>query len=146
MGEETGTMAMTTTGETTLSERSTDALEAMPTSELVREVASEMRALVKLEIELAREEVTLELAKARRAGIAAAVGVVTTILVLAMLGVALVLALGGTAIAALVVAGGFLVVSGGAGAYAYVAAPRKPLERTRRRLEADMNQLKEHLA
>lgn len=129
-----------------LSERSPEALEAMPTSELVKGVVDETRALVKLEIELAKEEVTLELKKAERAGIAAAIGAVTSILLLAMLAVAVVLALGGTAIAALVVAAFFLVVTGGAGAYAYSAAPKKPLERTRRRLEADMNQLKEHIA
>ncbi|HEY8077884.1 MAG TPA: phage holin family protein [Labilithrix sp.] len=129
-----------------LSERSPDALEAMPTSELVKGVVAETRALVKLEIELAKEEVTLELKKAERAAIAAAIGLLTTILLLAMLSVAIVLAFGGTAIAALIVAACFFVLSGVAGIYAYGAAPKKPLERTRRRLEADMNQLKEHIA
>ncbi len=132
--------------ESPVSERSPEVLEAMSTSELVKGVVDETRSLVKLEIALAKEEVVIELKQMERAGIAAAIALLTTILLLAMLSVAIVLAFGGTAIAALLVAACFLVITGGLGAYAYGAAPKKPLEKTRRRLEADVNQLKEHIA
>jgi hypothetical protein len=63
-----------------------------------------------------------------------------------MLCVALVLALGGTAVVALLVALAFLVIAGVAGFVGYSMIPKKPLEQTRHRLESDVNQLKEHLA
>jgi hypothetical protein len=132
--------------ENPLSERHPEVLEAMRTSDLVKEMFDETKQLMKLEIEMAKEEAKIELKKAERAGIAAAIGLVASILMLSMLSVALVLALGGTPLAALAVAGGFLLISGGAGFYAYSSIPRKPLEHTRHRLESDLNQLKEHIA
>lgn len=129
-----------------LSERHPDVLEAMPTSDLVKEMFDETKQLVKLEIEMAKEEAKIELKKAERAAIAGGIGLVASILLLSMLSVALVFAVGGTALAALAVAGGWLLVSAGAGFYAYSAAPKKPLEGTRQRLESDLNQLKEHIA
>src|SRR5205814_319288 len=108
-----------------LSERNPDVLEAMPTSALVKEMFDETKQLVKLEIELAKDEAKIELKKAERAGIAAGIGLVASILMLAMLSVLVVLAIGGTPLAALAVAGFWLLVSGGAGFYAYTAIPRK---------------------
>jgi hypothetical protein len=59
---------------------------------------------------------------------------------------ALVLALGGTPLAALGVAGGFVVVGAAAAYSGYRLLPKAPFEKTRRRLQTDVNQLKEHLA
>ncbi len=131
---------------TPISERSPESLQTMPTAELVREVIDETRQLVRLEVELAKEDMKIELRKAERAGIAAGVVFVSTILLLCMLAVAVVLAFGKSWLAALIVAACFLVVGGGAGLYGYTALPKKPLERTRGRLQTDVNQLKEHIA
>ena len=63
-----------------------------------------------------------------------------------LLAMALVLALGGTPLAALGVAGGLLVVGGIAAFAGYSVLPKKPLEMTRHRLKSDVTQLKEHIA
>jgi len=47
---------------------------------------------------------------------------------------------------AAIVAGGFLVVTAVAGYASYAMIPKSPLEKTRRRLKNDVNQLKEHIA
>jgi uncharacterized membrane protein YqjE len=124
----------------------THALETMPTTVLVKEMFGETRKLVKVEVALAVQDAKGELRKAKRAGIAAGIGLVTSILMLAMLCVAVVLAFGGTVLAALLVAAALFVITAGVGLYAYSAAPKKPLEHTRRRFESDLEELKEHIA
>gem|GEM_PF-1148202 len=121
-------------------------LEEASTVDLVKEALDEAKELVRLEVELAKEEVREEVKQVRNASIAFAVAAAAGLLVLCLLGVALVLALGGTALAALGVAGGFLVLGAAAGWTAYGMLPKKPLEKTRNRLQADVNQLKEHIA
>ncbi len=121
-------------------------LEEASTTDLVREAMDEAKELVRLEVELAKEEVREEVKQLQHAAIGFGVALASSILVLCLLGVALVLALGGTPLAALGVAGGFLVVAGVAGGIGYGALPKSPLEKTRQRLQTDMNQLKEHIA
>ncbi len=122
------------------------ALEEASTAELVKEAMDEARELGRLELELAKEEVKEELKQVQHAaisfGIAGGAGVVT----LCLLAMALVFALGGTAVVALAVAGGFVVVAAVAGYVGYGMLPKTPLEKTRNRLQNDMNQLKEHIA
>jgi uncharacterized membrane protein YqjE len=128
------------------SDRSPEMLERMPTSELVKEVFDETRELVRLEVQLARAEVTAELRRATRAAIAVGITLVAFILFLAMMALMIVLACGGTVVAALVAAAVFLVIGGTSALFAYAAVPKRPFVRTRERLEADVNQLKEHFA
>jgi uncharacterized membrane protein YqjE len=128
------------------SERSPAPLEDASTAELVREAMDEAKELVRLEIALAREDVKEELAQLQHAAIGLGIAAGASLIVLCLLAVALVLALGGTALAALGVAGGFLVVGGIAGYIGYGMLPKNPLEKTRHRLENDVNQLKEHIA
>ncbi len=121
------------------------ALEEASTADLVREALDEAKELVKIEVALAKDEAKKEVAQLKRAAIGFGISLVFSLLFLTTLAMALVLALGGTALVALAVGGGFLLV-GGIAAYAgYAMLPKKPLERTRHRLETDMNQLKEHL-
>lgn len=122
------------------------AMEEASTADLVREALDEAKELVKLEVELAKTEVTEEIAGAKKAGIAFGIAGAFGVLALCMLAVALVLALGGTAIAALGVAAGFLVVAGVGAGIGWTMIPKKPLGQTRHRLENDLKQLKEHLA
>ncbi len=121
-------------------------LEEESTADLVRQAIDEGRELVRLEIALAKEEVKEELKQVQHAAIGMAIALASSVLVLCLLAVALVLALGGTAIVALLVALGFLVVGGLAALLGYGTLPKMPLERTRGRLEKDVNQLKEHIA
>ena len=122
------------------------ALEEASTADLVREALDEAKELVRIEIEIAKSEVEKEIAQAKKAAIGFGVALAASVLVLCLLAVALVLALGGTALAALAVAGGILVVGGAAGFAGYTLLPKRPLERTRHRLRSDVTQLKEHIA
>ena len=84
--------------------------------------------------------------QAKKAAIGFGVALAAGVLVLCLLAVALVIALGGTALAALGVAGGLLVIGGAAGFAGYSLLPKKPLQTTRHRLKSDVTQLKEHIA
>ena len=122
------------------------ALEEASTADLVREALDEAKELVRIEIEIAKNEVEKEIAQAKKAAVGFGVALAAGVLVLCLLAVALVLALGGTALAALGVAGGLLVIGGIAGFAGYSLLPKKPLETTRHRLKSDVTQLKEHIA
>jgi uncharacterized membrane protein YqjE len=128
------------------SERNPALLEEASTADLVREAMDEAKELVRLEVELAKEEVKEEIAHAKHAAISFGVALGAAVIVLCLLAMALVLALGGTAVAALLVALGFLVIGGVAAWIGYGMVPKSPLEKTRHRLENDVNQLKEHIA
>ena len=131
---------------TSPSEHDPTLLEDASIAELVKEAMEEARELVRLEVALAKEEITEELAQVQHAAISLGIAAGASVVALCLLAVALVFALGGTALAALGVAGGFLVVGGIAGSIGYGMLPKNPLEKTRHRLENDVNQLKEHIA
>ncbi len=128
------------------SERSPEQLEVASTADLVREAFDGAKELVRTEIDLAKEEMKAELVHAERAAIGFGVAAAAAFIVLSLLAVAIVLAFGGTPVAALVVAACFLVLGGLAAYVGYALLPKQPLERTRHRLQADVNQLKEHIA
>ena len=130
----------------TPSVRDPELLEETSTADLVREAMDEAKELVRLEVELAREEVREEVQQAKRAAIGLGIAAAAAVMTMCLLAMALVFALGGTALAALGVAGGFLVVTAVAGYASYAMIPKSPLEKTRRRLKNDVNQLKEHIA
>lgn len=121
-------------------------LEDKPTAELIKDALADARELVRIEVGLAKVEVQTELKAASRAAIAAGVALVAFLLALSMAAVALVLALGGTAWIALAVSGGFLLTAGLASLIAYRRFPKKPLVDTRKRIEGDIQELKEHIA
>jgi hypothetical protein len=128
------------------SERSPAMLEEASTAELVKEAMDEGRELIRLEVALAKEEVKAELKQVQHAAISMGVAAACALMVLCLLSVALVLALGGTAVVALLVALAFLVVGGLAAFLGYGMLPKRPMEKTRHRFENDVNQLKEHIA
>lgn len=115
-------------------------------AQLVREAIDETRQLVKLEVELAKDEVRQELAQAKRAAIMFGVAAVAALLAAAMMFVALALAIFPGPIPALVI-GAVLIAIGGILAFVgYKKAPKKPLDQTRRRLETDAQVIKEGVA
>ncbi|MBX3233872.1 MAG: phage holin family protein [Labilithrix sp.] len=122
------------------------AIEEASTVDLVKEALDEAKELVRLEVELAKTEIDEEIARAKKAAVGFALAGAFGVLALCMLAVALVLALGGTPLTAIAVAGGFLLVAGLGVALGYSVFPKKPLAHTRARLESDLEQLKEHLA
>ncbi|AKU94655.1 hypothetical protein AKJ09_01319 [Labilithrix luteola] len=116
------------------------------TAELLREALDEAKELARIEVELARADVKHEIVRSKRAAIGFAVAIVAALMVICLLGYALVMAFGGTALVALVVAGCFLAAAGIAALIGYTLLPKKPLEATRSRLQLDVNHLKEHIA
>jgi uncharacterized membrane protein YqjE len=122
------------------------ALGEASTTDLVREALDEAKELVKIEVELAKNEVKKEVGEIKTAAVGFAVALAASFVFLSLLAVALVLALGGSPLAALGVAAGFLVLAAAAGYAGYAKLPKKPLEQTRHNLRNDVNQLKEHIA
>jgi uncharacterized membrane protein YqjE len=122
------------------------ALEEASTADLVREAFDEAKELVRIEIEIAKSEIEVEIAQAKRAAIGFAIAAAAAVVVLNLLVVALVLALGGTALIALAIAGVMLVIGGIGGYVGYSMLPKKPLEHTRKSLRKDLKELKEHVA
>lgn len=114
------------------------------TADLVKEAVEDAKRLVRIEVELAKEEVKKEAKQAEGAGIAFAAAAAFASVCLSLLGVAIVIAAGGTAVAALVVAGVCLVIAGIAAAVGWALVPKKPLEHTIEHAETDLRQLKEH--
>ena len=121
-------------------------LEEASTVDLVREALDEAKELVRLEVEIAKDEVKQEVAQTKKAAIGFGVALAFGLVVLSLLAVAIVLAVGGTAVGALIVASVFLVLGGVAGYLGYSMIPKKPLDKTINRVKRDVNQLKEHIA
>ena len=128
------------------SERNPALLEEASTADLVREAMDEAKELVRLEIALGKEEVKEELVQVKHAAMVFTAAAAATVVVLCLLSMALVLALGGTALVALAVAAGFTVLACVLAFMGYGMLPKSPLEKTRHRLQNDVNQLKEHIA
>jgi len=122
------------------------ALEEASTADLVREALDEAKELVRLEVQIAKDEVKSELEEVKKAAIGFGIAIGMGVLFLSSLVTLLVIALGGTVIAAASVSGVFLLVGAIAGYLGYAKLPKNPLVHTRRRVEADVKQLKEHIA
>jgi uncharacterized membrane protein YqjE len=119
---------------------------ALSTSELIRQTLEETKELARLEIKLAREEVRDDLLQLQRFAILAGVTCVLAVVTLTVLVVAVIFALGGTALGAFAVSGVLIVLCGVAALVAYRHLPKVPLQRTQARLKADIQQFKEHAA
>jgi len=115
-------------------------------ADLIREALGDGQELVRIEVALARDELGREIAAARTSAIALACAAALAVAAFTMFVVALVLAVR-TGWAAAVVAGGILLAAAiGLGLVGWSAMPKKPLEETKGRLQANVKQLKERLA
>ncbi len=120
--------------------------EHEPTAELFREAVDETRELVRLEVELAKQELREELGRAKISAVAIGSGAALALSGLTMFFVTIAMAFAMEWLAALIL-GGILVVLAGILAFGgFKALPRKPLEETKERLETDLKQLKERVA
>jgi uncharacterized membrane protein YqjE len=115
-------------------------------AELVRYAIEEARTLVQLEVELAKRETRSEIQQLRNGIIAFGLAAVTAILGLAMMLVTPVLATGARWEVALTFAGVLLIAAGIGVLIGTKVLPRKPLDRTRHRVEGELTQLKERVA
>jgi hypothetical protein len=120
--------------------------EGESTRQLIRDAFDQMQQLVRLEVALARDEVTSELARAKTAGIALGAAAALGTAGLALLLVAIAAAFPTLWLSA-VVLGGLLVFTAGVLGYgAWKWMPARPLEQTKERLESDLKQLRERAA
>jgi hypothetical protein len=115
-------------------------------AELVREALDETRELVRLEVALAREELTAELSQARTAIVSLAAAGALAVSGLTLVLVAVALAFGKAWLVALVVGLILAGLSGVIGLGGWKALPRRLLGETRERIESDFKQLKERIA
>jgi uncharacterized membrane protein YqjE len=120
---------------------------ATPTGVLIREAVDEARDLIKTEVELAKTEVRQEVKGIVRSVIAFAAAALVGILAIAVLLVAFGIATFPKVWPSLVVGIALLAIAGVAVAVGIAALPKKmPLEKTRERVETDVQILKERLA
>jgi Putative Actinobacterial Holin-X, holin superfamily III len=117
----------------------------LPASDLVREAIVEARQLVRLEVELAKDEMKRELTTAKSAATSFAIGAIALIVGVALLFVALALAIFPGPIPALILGTAMLVGAVIAGAVGMRLLPKRPLAETRRRLEGDFDTAKSML-
>jgi hypothetical protein len=115
-------------------------------AELLREAMDEARELIRLEVALAKDEVKREAVATKNAGIAFGIGGGVLLVGVTLLFVALALAIFPGPIPSLVL--GLVLVA--AAALACVAGmkllPKRPLAETRRRIESDVERVKERVA
>ena len=119
--------------------------DELPTGELLRQTLDETKELVRLEVALAREDLRSELKQVKTAGILLGIAAAFAIVAIAMLDVAVIIALGNTVTAALIVALLVVVEVAVFGYIGYRKLPKAPLQRTRERLTSDVRELKEHV-
>jgi hypothetical protein len=113
--------------------------------ELIREAMDEARQLIILEVALAKEEVRREAVATKSAAIALAVGAAVLVVGLSLLLVALALAIFPGPIPSLVLGLILLAAAAIAGVAGVKLLPKKPLGETRRRLETDIENVKERI-
>ena len=147
--DETGRLIAAGAARTNGGARADERLRRVPTRDLVGELARKASELAKKEVALAKAELRRDLKDEVKMAAGLGVGAVCAILVLAMLLVALVFALVGAGLpgwgAALVVAGGVLVVGGIVAAWGWAKRVRRPLDTTRRSMEENVRWAKGRL-
>jgi hypothetical protein len=116
-----------------------------PTTDLLQQALGEVGEVVRLEVALARRELTTELAAGKAAAIALGAASASALMALTLLLVAIALALPIPWIGAAVIGGVLLALAAGLGALGWRKLPKKPLEKTKTRVETDIAEAKERL-
>lgn len=120
-------------------------IEEAPLATLLRAAVADARALARVEVELASDELRAQAQAAARTGVSLAVALVAASVAAALLAVALVLTLGGRAWVAGVVAAVFALTALVAGVMAYRTMPSTLLAQTRARVREDAGHLRERV-
>jgi Putative Actinobacterial Holin-X, holin superfamily III len=118
----------------------------LSSAELVREAMDEAKELIRLEVALAKDEVKREAADTKYAGIAFGIGGALLVVGVSLLFVALALAIFPGPIPSLVLGLALLTIAVIACWAGVRLLPKKPLAETRRRIEADVERVRERVA
>jgi protein-S-isoprenylcysteine O-methyltransferase Ste14 len=116
-----------------------------PTTDLLHQALGEVGEVVRLEVALARRELTTELAAGKAAAIALGTASASALMALTMLLVAIALALPIPWIGAVVIGAVLLALAAGLAAVGWRRLPKRPLEKTKNRVETDIAEAKERL-
>jgi uncharacterized membrane protein YqjE len=119
--------------------------EETSSAALVKEALAEARHLIQLEVELAKEELRRELSATKKAGITLGLGALALVLGLALLLVALALAIFPGPVPALVIGLVLLASAAFLGLTGVRLIPKHPFGQTRRRIETDIQTVKERV-
>jgi hypothetical protein len=117
-----------------------------PTAQLVRDAIDETRQLARLEIAIARQEITAGIARAKVGAITLGAACAAGLSALAMFFVAIAAAFSRLWLAALILGGILAALAALLGLAGWKAMPKKPLSGTRERLETDIKDLRERIA
>lgn len=116
------------------------------TAELVREALEETRALVRLELALAREELRSELSRAKVGAVTLGAAAAAGVCALSLLLVSIAAAFAVEWLAALVLGGIMLALSAALAVGGWKSVPKQALPETRERIESDLKQIEERTA
>lgn len=116
-----------------------------PTTDLIREALGQAREVVRLEVAVAREDLTSKLVAAKTSAIALAAAAVLALMALTLLLVAIALALSVPWLGAALIGAALLALASGLAAMGWRARPRRLLEKTKGRVETDIAEAKERL-
>ena len=122
-----------------------DQAQAPSTMELVTRTLDDARNLARAELELAKDELRREAKQAAHAAVELGLSFACAVLVISSL-VTMIAVAGTSYVFALVIAIVFLIGGAIAGVVGWKALPRAPMAPVRRRLEDDVDRLKEHIA
>ncbi|MCK6589847.1 MAG: phage holin family protein [Polyangiaceae bacterium] len=115
--------------------------------DLVKGAVKDAQELVKIEVDLAKNEAKEEVTKLTASTIAFAAAFALAILTISMLLVAAVFAVGGGAVPALAIAAVLFLITAGAAIAGYMLIPKEaPLDDTKEHAERQVNVLKERMA
>ena len=121
--------------------------QELTTAELVRHAVAEAKLLARAEVELAKAELRQEVREVKQAGIAYGVALTLALCGLSLLFVALAMVLPmGAGLSALVVGLALLAAASFAAWIGLRHTPKRPMERTRRRILDDVLLTKERFA
>ena len=122
-----------------------DAMDEMSTIDLLQETIRDAKELVRIEVELAKEEAKQQLNDAKSAAIAFSTATALALLGFAMLLTAILLAIGPTPVVALIMTAALLAAAVVVALIGRAKIPRTPMVRTRARVERDVEELRNHL-
>lgn len=128
-----------------LREEAMAAMDEMSTLDLLQETIRDAKELVRVEVELAKEEAKQQLTDMRSAAIAFGAAAVLAVMALCMLLTAVLLAIGPTPVVALIMTAVLLAGAATAALLGRAKIPRRALGRTRARVERDVQELRNHL-
>ena len=115
-------------------------------AKLIREAIDGTRDLVRLEVELARQELGEELVRAKSGAVMLAAAAAMAVVGVTMLLATIALAAGRSWLCALLIGGGALLAAGLLGWSGWRAVPLQPLPATRERVEVGLRSLRERVA